>query len=390
MPSPLSGPGVGLPIPQNLYPTELSNAPYDFGSNRQNISPGDSLVLPAGDWYVSLGMYLVLQFLDPYTNAWAIGASGGWESGVIFVKSDGFNARVANLTGCPVSASVTQYGSAYVQSSTTITANIGGSLWAPIVGGQLALSGGTLTASGAGYGVAPLVMIQPPPPPSNNANGVGGIPATGYCTIAGGTISGFTFTNPGAGYPTAPAAVIVPSPFDPNLATGITAGTITFSLTGSGSLTGAICTNNGAALAGNQFSSLTLSIAGAGTNATLTPNILQTIVTGSVTGAGTGYGNAQAVLLTTVGGAPSTGTITTGPEFNHLAFKPRPAQISLTTTGAGGTIAAQAGTIIDGGLFESTPAPVIVAGSQSGSIAGATIALTMGSVNDIAVIQQAP
>lgn len=391
MPAPLSGPGIGLPPAANLYPTELGNAPYDLPGPHVALAPGESIVLPAGNWYVSLGMYLVLQWLDSVSNTWVIGASGAWESGPLYIKSDGFNARVANLTGCPVSAAVTQYGSGYVQSSTTVTANIGGSLWAPIVGGQLALSGGTLTANGAGYGVAPIVLIPPPPGPSNNANGVGGIQASGYCTIASGTISGFTFTNPGAGYPTAPTAVIVPSPFDPNLSTGITAGTVTFSLTGSGSITGVLCTNNGAALAGNQFSSLTLNIGGAGTNATLTPNIMQSIVTASLTGTGLGWGTVTG-FLTSAGGAPSTGTVTTSPAFNHIAFKPRQAQISYSITNAG-TVAGQLGTIIDGGLFESTPTAVQLPGAQagqSGSVVGSTIAFTMGGQNDVALIQQAP
>src|SRR5208337_86148 len=98
MPVPLAGPGQGLPFPQNLYPSELLNAPYDPSSNRQALAPGNSIVLPAGDGYIS---------------------------------------RIANLTGCPVSASVTSYGSAYVQSTTSITVAGGTSTWLPIVGGQL-------------------------------------------------------------------------------------------------------------------------------------------------------------------------------------------------------------------------------------------------------------
>ena len=58
----ISGPGVGLPYPQNLYPSELQNAPQDASSNRLALAPGDSFVLPAGDWYISLGMYNVLQY----------------------------------------------------------------------------------------------------------------------------------------------------------------------------------------------------------------------------------------------------------------------------------------------------------------------------------------
>jgi hypothetical protein len=389
MPQPLSGPGVGLPINQNLYPSELYNAPYDFSNNRQALAPGESLVLPAGDWYVSLGCYLVLQFLDPITGVWASGSTAAWSGGNHFVKSDGFTCRIANLTGCPVGAVITAYGSGYVQSGTTIAVTGGGgSTWQPIVGGQLQLAAGSIVTSqaGAGYGVAPLVFIQPPASAANNSNGVGGIPASGYAGIANGTVSGFTFTNPGAGYTTIPLAVVVPSPFDPNLSTGITQASITFSLTGSGSITGVLCTNNGAPL--SNPANITLTISGAGSQATIVPVVMQTITGASVTGAGTGYGTV-AVLITSVGGNPSAGTITNSPDYLNLAWRPRPAQISATINGTG-TLSVQAGSIIDGGLFENKPTPVIVPSIESTSISGATVTFTMGSVSDIAVIQQAP
>src|ERR1700752_3224846 len=106
MPNPLSGPGVGLPFPQNLYPSDLYNAPIDASSNRLALAPGDSIVLPAGDWYISPGFYNVIQFLDPVTGIWTTTSSASFNRGLHFVKSDGFNYRVANLTGCIVSASV--------------------------------------------------------------------------------------------------------------------------------------------------------------------------------------------------------------------------------------------------------------------------------------------
>ena len=74
MPIPLSGPGVGLPYPQNLYPSQLQNAPQDASTNRLALAPGDTFVLPAGDWWISLGMYMVLQYLDPVTNTWTTAA----------------------------------------------------------------------------------------------------------------------------------------------------------------------------------------------------------------------------------------------------------------------------------------------------------------------------
>ena len=112
MPGPMSGPGVGLQLPQNLYPSELNNAPYDFASNYQMLAAGDQLPIPRGDWLVSLGSYCVLQFQDPVQPAgcWSVVASAAWDSGLLYVQSDGFNYRIANMTGCPVGGIVNNSG----------------------------------------------------------------------------------------------------------------------------------------------------------------------------------------------------------------------------------------------------------------------------------------
>jgi hypothetical protein len=165
---------------------------------------------------------------------------------------------------------------------------------------------------------------------------------------------------------------VVPSPFDPNLVTGITAATITMQVVGAGSITAVICTNNGAPLAQGA---ITLTPAGAGSNSTIAAVQMLTCTTASVIGTGTNWGGAG---LTTTGGAPSVGTITNGPDFLHLSFKPRPLQATVTITGSG-SVAGQVGTIIDGGLFEGVP----VASTPVGS----TVALTMGTTQDIVVLQ---
>ena len=391
----ISGPGLGLPLPQNLYPSELNYAAQDASSNRVALAPGDTFVVPAGDWFINTGNVSVLQYLDPVTNVWAMGPNAAWIGGQQFVVSDGFTTRVANLTGCPVSATVYFQGGGYTQSSTTVTAVGNNSTWVPIVGGALALSGGTIATStqGAGYGIAPIVLIPPPPPAANNANGVGGRQASGWVAIAGGTISGFTFSDQGAGYPAAPTVVVVPSPFDPNLSTGITQATLAFTLTNAGAITGVLCTNPGAPLA--TPTAITLTVGGAGTNATLTANVMQTVQSVTVTGAGTGYGTLSA-LLTTVGGAPQAGSITATPEHSYTAFRPRPAQVGLAVTAAAnGSIAAQNGVIYDSGLFVTNAAPSYViltqpiAGGSSFANAAATLVMTMGSVSDIIQLQPA-
>ncbi len=388
MAGPIAGPGQGLPLPQNLYPSELTNAPYDAPTARVALGPGESWVVPRGDWNVSLGLYLVLQYLDPVTNSWILSSSSAYHRGNTYVRGDGFNLRVANMTGCPTGAVVAALGSAYVQASTTVVATPGNSTWAPIVGGGLALAGGSISSltSGGGYGVAPIVLIPAPPGPANNANGVGGFMASGFVGISSGTINGFTFTNAGAGYPTAPTAVIVPSPFDPNLTTGITQATVTFTLSTTGVLTGAICTNSGAPLSNpNQ---ITLTVAGAGTSGSLVAVCLQTVTAASVSGQGLGYGTVSA-LLTTVGGVPPAGSIANEGSLG-LAWLPRPAQIALAVTAAG-TLATQLGTIYDGGLFLTNSAPAFVAQIQpitgNVTVTSGTIALTMGSRADVAGVQ---
>ena len=416
MPGPLSGPSVGLQLPQNLYPSELFNAPYDFNNNQVGLAAGDQLPIPRGDWLIGLGSYCVLQMLDPVNGTWTIVSTAAWDSGLIYLQSDGFSYRIANLTGCPVGGLVNNYGAGgYVQATTSIAVTGGGgSLWTPIIGGQLLVSTTTIVTAnaGAGYGVAPIAILPSPPGPSNNANGVGGIQATGYCTIASGTVSGFTFTNPGAGYQgsTTFTVTCLPNPTDPNIATGITLATITFSTTGSGSICGVLCANPGAPL--STPNNITLTLSGAGTQGTISAIMCQTVVNTSVIGGSTLTSGTVSALLTSVGGYPQaagpatpiTGTITNAPVYlvsgavsagsaNYGLFaRPRALQAVLAV-GATGTVAAQTGIIYDGGLFYGVPTPVMAAGSGillagTGSVIGtSTITLTMGSRPDFVVMQ---
>ncbi len=391
MPIGLQGPGVGLPFPQNYYPSQLQNAPQDPSSNQLGLAPGDTFVIPAGDWYIGLGSYCVLQFLDPVTNTWNMVAGAAWTRGMHFVPSDGFTSRIANLTGCVVSASVINGGTNYVQATTTITA-IGGFATGvavptilPVVGGALGAVGTlTSTNAGAGYGIAPIIMIPPPPPAQVNANGVGGIPAVACAVIASGTISSISIVNPGAGYPSAPTAVVVPSPFDPNLATGITNATVTFSLTSTGIIMGALITNNGGPLPNGSLGSITLSVGGAGTSGSLTANVLQTVVSSTLSTVGTGYTTA---LMTTYGGAPVAG-ISGSPIQEGLSFLPRQANLAFPSS----VSVATAAVIYDGGLFESAPVFVQVPSPfpAAGAFTLATPVNVMGSRMDIVVIQPTP
>jgi hypothetical protein len=376
---PLSGPGVGLPYAQYLYPTELTNAPVDFSSNRLALAPGDAIVLPRGTWYVDPGLYCVVQYKDPANGQWDAGADAAYSGSMMVVSSDGFTCRVANMTGCVVAAGITGAGSSFAQTTATISPSVGSSTWSPIIGGALSVT--TIANPGSGYGVAPLVLIPAPAPPSSNPNSVGGISASAYTVLTAGTVSAISWTNQGAGYNVAPTATIVPNPTDPNINSGITPATITIGLTGAGTLTGAICTNPGRPLTSAEIAAgLTLTAAGgSGTGATLSAVIMQTVTAlTTVSTAGTGYPTTP--KLTTSGGVPAATALVT-PSTNNRAWKPRAADIALAT--AGGSIVSISA-IYDGGLFEGTPSPIIVGGAPT---TAAVVTLTMGSVADHVILQ---
>jgi len=391
MPIPLAGPGQGLPLPQNLFPTQLTNAPADISTNRVALQPGDSIVLPAGDWYISMGMYLVLQFLDPVTNVWQTVAGAAWTRGMQLILSDGFTSRIANLTGCVVGASIMNGGTNYVQATTTLTVigafqtGVAVPTLLPIVGGALASSATfslAVPTAGNGYGIAPIIMIPPPPPAQANANGVGGIPAMAIAILgSGGSIASVSMINAGAGYPTAPVAVVVPSPFDPNLSVGITTASVSFSLFSAGAITGALVTNNGGPLINGSLGSVTISVGGAGSSGSLTANVMQTVVSASVTGGGTNFAAGVGIIATN-GGAPLQGSITNSMNFQLLEFEPRMANMTAASLSGAGTV-----TVYDGGLFES--APNLLALGTGGSLAP-TLATIMGSRPDVVLLQPAP
>jgi len=371
----ISGPGVGLPPPQNLYPTELYNAPDDFASNYQTLNAGDAIQLPAtgvNGWVVDTGSYSFLQWLDPVTGIWR--THNPTRPGPMFVTSDGFTRRVVNLTGCVASAIVKDGGSNWVQSTTTITANVGGSTWAAVVGGSLSVS--TVTAAGSGYTMAPLVLIPAPP--------AGGIQATAYATIASGTVSSVSLVNFGAGYTTAPKAVILPSPFDPNI-NSISQASVTLVLNAANAsvITGALCTNNGAPL--STISALTLTASGgSGTGATITPVVIQTVASATVAAGGGGWGVAAVpALVTTAGGVPTSTSAIVNPAIEMTGFKPRPAIINVTTSASGGI---SAPVITDGGLFAGTATPVIIPGGTLPTTL-ASVTLVMGSTQDTVLVQ---
>lgn len=367
---PLAGPGQGLPPPQSLYPTNLlPNGEFVPPTNYISLSSGQCLPVPRGSWAISAGDYGELQQLDPVTQTWR-GVSS-IRKATVNVLSDGFNTRVANLTGCAIGAIVTVAGSGYVQGSTTVTPSAGNSTWQPIIGGLVSTTV-SITGAGSGYTIPPIVSIAAPPPP--------GVAATAIAVLSSGTVSSITVINQGAGYPTAPAITLSPDPYDPAFLSGsitVNATAVT-TVVGSGTLAAVLCTN-----AGESFATVpSLTIAGAGTSAAATIVPMWTLSTISITSGGVGY--SANVLFTTVGGQPSATPAHTNPAIELTGYIPRPAQGYLTSNGG---VIATINAVYDTGLYAGTPIGVLIDSTGAGATTVSTIALTLGTANVTVAMQ---
>lgn len=370
----LSGPGVGLQLPQLLYPSNLTNGEVNTSTNNFTLAPGEAMPIPAGRWLVSLGKYTSLQYNDPVTGIWRGLRDNDNNNGMIPVLSDGFNVRVANLTGCAVGAFVTNGGNgSYVQATTVVSPSTGNSTWQAVVGGAVntTVSVTTITTS-LSYGIAPLVFFDAPPNP--------GVCATGVAVISSGTLSSITVVNQGAGYTSVPNITILPNPADPNLSSGTPSSKATCSLTGTGSVTAVLCTNPGASVA----TTMTLTITGSGASATATPLFLETVTQATIVNTAN-YNYSTFTMLTTMGGnTTSPSAAFTNPDISLANFVPRPAQMSVATSS--GTITSVT-SIIDAGLFITAPTPLVLSSSVSISTI-ATFALNLGGTNSHGLLQQ--
>lgn len=366
----IAGPGLGLPLPQGYFPHLLASAAQDPSSMLITLSPGDVFVIPAGDFNIQEGSCSFVQWLDPVTGSWR--TINPAPDGMKRVFSDGYNYRLANLGGCPVSATVAGGGTSFTQATATITANVGGSTWQPVVGGSLSVV--SITNAGASYTMPPMVVIPNPPP------GLG-VQASGHAVLTNGTVSAITLDNVGAGYLVAPTALtLYPNPTDPNAGL-ITNATISMGLTNAGLITAAICTNSGASLA--TLTQLTLTAAGgSGSGATITPNVLQ-VVTGVTIGtAGTGYSANNEVV--SVGGNNVSVAAVANPAFDLTNFRPRSVSLKMAVTG-GSFVSVAA--IYDNGLFTSIPTPLVINNTGVAPTAAATITFAMGGIVDTVMIQ---
>lgn len=372
------GLGSQLPFPNTAFPASFTPgvAPTNFVS----LAAGQSFVVPSGTFLVIPGGNTSLQFLDPATSKWTtINGDNGYQP--FHLDSDGTNVRLANLTGCPIGALVTNAGTGYTNgigtaaTGLTITPSAGGSVWVPVVGGSIN-STIAITAGGTGYTFPPNIIIQAPP--------LGGIQASAVCTVSAGAINTVTVINQGAGYTSAPTITLQNDYRDTTGKGGILTANAT--LTGSGSLL-AMYPNPAQGVSGygtplTAVPTFTFSPAST-TAATAVMNFAATGLT--VTGGGTAVpaGSIGLAAPTLVPGTAAANTA--GPiSAPGLSF-PRAAWFFLNISG--GVVQGSGNVVTDPGIFQAVPTFGLVSSTGVAPTAGVNITVTVGGINDISYIQ---
>lgn len=381
--------GVPLPPPLSLYPTQTGVPPIPniVATNAISLPPGGAVYLPSDKLFMDPGLVSQLQILDYVTQTWL--PSSGYVTGCpLDIDSDGSNYRIANISGMPINAVVTNSGNGY-SAAPVVTAGTGGSTWLALLGpcvSNLTCPSTSTVASGQGYTMPPIINIAAPPVP--------GVQATAVCSISGGAISGFTIINPGAGYSFVPTVVASPNPFDPNFSSTSVTATRSATIVAQTSYAGqvaAVLLVTPATQVANVPPALSFS-GGAGSGAAATAVLAQTITGITVVTGGSGYPAGVGIQTfggTIVGQTSYAGAGTNSPIVSTYPLLPPRQATIVATAGSGSGVGVTA--IADGGLFTAPPTAYAVPGNVMASTSGAfavvaSFALTMGGINDTVYI----
>jgi hypothetical protein len=309
-------------------------------SSVQTLSPGSTMLVPAGSWSLDTGLYATVERFDPITGIWR--RAGDQGRGQNFVISDGVNQRIANRTGCAVGAVLTNAGTGYT-SAPTVTPSAGASTWVPVMGALVSTTV-TVATGGSNYVFAPIVQIGSPSFP--------GIQASGVATISGGAVTGVTITNQGGGYIATPTINLVNDPRD---TTG-NGATAVLSLTGSGTVNGVLCTDMGNVLTAVP----TLAFTGGGGASAAATVVMDFSLTGYTVGTA-GAVVAAPVQLWGIPAVTAGAAAYTNPHIQTGLVNMR--QGNIIGAVSAGALTATGLIVQDGGHYETVPSMMIV---QSG------------------------
>jgi len=343
-------------------------------TNVVTLSSGQcQLISPAGWYMVNTGLYTTVQQYDPITGIWRNIGNGDHQGGVRYIYSDGVNYRLANQTGALVGALLTNAGSGYT-SAPTVTASAGSSIWRAVVGGAVSTTI-TVTNGGTNYTYPPQVQFAAPP--------AGGVQATGYSVLTGSAVSSVVVTNQGAGYASAPTVVFVNDPREGvnNVTQGYNAAAVA-TLTGAGTVTAVLCLDHGQ---GAQATLPTLAFGGGGGASAAATGIMCWSITAYAAGtAGTGLSGSVA-QISAEDAFPTTAAAYTNPYTQSGLVRTRNANIKAPISSGG--ITATGAVIYDGGIYTSSPTPLVNA-TASVVTAAPVVTFTLGGQTDTTYLTQ--
>jgi hypothetical protein len=341
------------------------------------LASGQIYTVPAGQWNIAAGPYTFLQWYDSRSLTWK-NLTTELHPGTQYVPSDGYNTRLANLTGTCVGAVVTNGGSAIAGVTSAIypagsallsaTADSGVTQFNVVVGGVIN-STVTVTTAGA-YNQVPMITFDPPPQ--------GGVQATGHCVMSGTTISSVVVDNQGAGYTSVPKITITPQATDTAAGGGVLTATID-TATFNGKITALTLATSQVNLA--AVSTITFGGTLKAGSPAATAIMCFTITTGvaQTSASHMGTGNVGFSIGATTAGSSTT----TNPAITTGLFVPRIATTAFNTTAGGGI------TFLDGGLHQIIPTGIAYAVLSDGTISAAStaVAQTVGGVVDVTLMR---
>lgn len=325
-----------------------------------------------GEYMLDVGPFTDLQVYNSVLQVWESYAPFSGEA--CTVSSDGNNFSLANTTGCPVGAVITNAGSGLTNgfNTVTVTPSSGGSTWNTIVGGAINTTV-TITAGGSGYTKAPILVFNPPA----NQGSIPYILPTAICTISSGAINAVTVTNQGAGLVSAPTITVIPAIGDTTGAGGVL--TVNATLAGSGTLLWM-----GMATPGTGLTSVpTFTFSPASSIAATA--IMNFTVTGlTVTAAGVAY-PSNGVFGFVVTGSQVAGTAAnTNPAYDKNWIGVRLANVTVTNSGT--TFSGTTVVVNDPG-YGYERVPDVIYPSYVGATTQAQLTPTVGGQNDFSYLQ---
>lgn len=271
-----------------------------------SLMPGQVFILPAGQWQVVCGRYTLPQWYDTNRGMWRNFTVQPGQTTVM--SSDGTNMRIANLTGCPIGALITNVGAGNATNGYNtigVTISAGNSTWGTLVGGSVNCNC-NITAAG-NYGLPPLIFWSP------GANQtLPYIPPQFNCTIqANGNLATVSVVDQGAGLTSTGTLTVVQQPGDTNPGGGtvIIAGN---NLTNSGNLTALwqLTPGQNGNVGLKSLPTFTFNVGG-GMAATVIMNWCVTDIVG-IACVGANYGNAQPLLIVSANAVAGTASVTWG------------------------------------------------------------------------------